>query len=83
MVRIIFCESFLVPLCKGISNFERQTSLCRGDIAVIPNDNIATEVVHPNDQRNRFEILYRAKKDEIRGSNRRNTWSVMSAREVS
>ena len=50
--RMIFGESFLVSLRKGIANVQCQTSLCRGDITVTPNDILGIEVIHPNNERN-------------------------------
>ena len=82
MDRVIFGESFLVSLRKGISNVEQQTLPRRGDITVTHNDILATEVIHPNDERSNSKIFDKAKKNEIRGLNRRNTWSIVNNREV-
>ena len=82
MDRMIFSESFLVSLRKGISNVEHQTPPCTGDITVTPNDILATEVIHPNDERNNSKMFDKAKKNDISGLNRRNTWSIVNAQEV-
>ena len=73
MGRMIFGESFLASLWEGISHIKLQNSLSRCDIKAAPNDILANEVIHPNDERNYSEISDKARKDEIRGLNSRNT----------
>ena len=65
-----------------MSNVKRLNSLRRGDITVHPNEILATKVIYPNDERNHSEIFYKAKMDEIRGLNRRKTWSIVNSLEV-
>ena len=75
MDRMIFGESFLVLLRKGISEVEYQIPVRWDSSTIISYHVLVNGVVSPEDKRNDSKVFHHAKNDEIRILIERNTWS--------